>query len=71
MLLTSQALSSVLYAASRVPDLPELTTLHKMFMQKYGKVMQRRGGGQVLQQYWAAAAVAAAGHHRGQQWIQW
>jgi hypothetical protein len=33
-----QALSSVLYATSRVPDLPELTTLHKMFAQKYGKV---------------------------------
>ncbi|WIA16836.1 hypothetical protein OEZ85_013772 [Tetradesmus obliquus] len=32
-----EALSSVLYAASRVPDLPELTTLHKMFAQKYGK----------------------------------
>jgi hypothetical protein len=34
----AQALSSVLYATSRVPDLPELTTLHKMFAQKYGKV---------------------------------
>ncbi|GBF91674.1 hypothetical protein Rsub_03978 [Raphidocelis subcapitata] len=32
-----EALSSVLYAASRVPDLPELTSLHKMFAQKYGK----------------------------------
>jgi hypothetical protein len=29
-----EALSSVLYAASRVPDLPELTTLHKLFATK-------------------------------------
>ncbi|KAF8065722.1 hypothetical protein HT031_002782 [Scenedesmus sp. PABB004] len=32
-----EALSSVLYASSRVPDLPELTTLHKMFTAKFGK----------------------------------
>lgn len=43
-----QALSSVLYAASRVPDLPELTTLHKMFAQKYGKVRLAAAGCLVL-----------------------
>ncbi len=32
-----EALSSVLYAAQRVPDLPELANLHKMFAGKYGK----------------------------------
>jgi hypothetical protein len=39
---SGQALSSVLYATSRVPDLPELTTLHKMFAAKYGKVRHGR-----------------------------
>lgn len=32
-----EALSSVLYASSRVADMPELATLHKMFAGKYGK----------------------------------
>lgn len=32
-----EGLSSILYAASRVGDMPELTTLHKIFAQKYGK----------------------------------
>eukprot|EP00798_Chlamydomonas_sp_ICE-L_P030279 gene30279-35266_t len=35
-----EAISSVIYAAQRVADLPELLELRKMFASKYGKVNQ-------------------------------
>jgi hypothetical protein len=38
MLTHTQALSSVLYASSRCPELEELVKLRAMFEQKYGKV---------------------------------
>jgi hypothetical protein len=38
LLLLRQALSSVLYASARCPELEELVKLRAMFEQKYGKV---------------------------------
>lgn len=40
----SQALSSVLYASSRCPELEELVKLRAMFEHKYGKVRGGEGG---------------------------
>jgi hypothetical protein len=57
-----QALSSVLYATSRVPDLPELTTLHKMFAQKYGKV--RQSTMRCFRSHLSSALVACSVGHR-------